>query len=222
MSIDIGFRVFNRIERLSKEIIEEFRNIPASNVGDQMGRLYCTNASIRAFNKVPLLGTAFTVKVPQGDNLMIHYALELAKPGDILVIDGEGDMSHALLGEIMVTYARQKKLGGAVVNGCIRDSDSLSALTDFPVYAMGVTPQGPFKNGPGEINVPVCCGGVAVLPGDLLIGDQDGIVIIRSEDAPKLIEPAQKKYTSEKQMLQSGVIRRDWVRDAFKEIPVYQ
>lgn len=221
MTVDVGFRVFNKIERPSKELMDAFRGIPSSNIGDQMGRLYCTNSSIRAFNSTPLLGPAYTVKVPQGDNLMVHYALELAQPGDVLVIDGEGDMSHALLGEIMVTYARQKKIAGVVVNGCIRDQDALSGLTDFSVYAMGVTPQGPYKNGPGEINVPVCCGGVAVLPGDIVVGDQDGVVIIRKEDAPKLVELAQKKYKSEEEMLRTGMIRRGWVQNAFRDIPVY-
>ncbi len=221
MGNDIGFRVFKNVERVSADVLEAFRGIPASNIADQMGRLYCTDSSIKAFNKTPLLGSAFTVKVPQGDNLMIHYALELAEPGDVLVIDGEGDLSHSLLGEIMVTYARQKKIAGVVVNGCIRDSDALSKLTDFSVYAMGVTPQGPYKNGPGEINVPVCCGGVAVLPGDLLAGDQDGIVVIRRDDAPGLIEGARKKFASEEEMLRTGVIKRDWVRKAFENIPVY-
>ena len=221
MKTDIGFRVFKEMKRPSKEVMEAFRGIPASNIGDQMGRIYCMNASIRSFNRTPLLGPACTVKVPQGDNLMIHYALELAQPGDVLVIDGEGDLSHALLGEIMVTYARQKGIAGVVVNGCIRDSDALSRLTDFSVYAMGVTPQGPYKNGPGEINVPVCCGGIAVLPGDLIAGDPDGVVVIRREDAAELVELAQKKYRSEEEMLRSGVIKRGWVQEAFKDIPMY-
>ena len=88
MGNDIGFRVFKNVERVSADVLEAFRGIPASNIADQMGRLYCTDSSIKAFNKTPLLGSAFTVKVPQGDNLMIHYALELAEPGDVLVIDG--------------------------------------------------------------------------------------------------------------------------------------
>ncbi|PWM23813.1 MAG: methyltransferase [Oscillospiraceae bacterium] len=220
MSRNIGCRIIQTIERPSPELIEAFRGIPSSNIGDQMGRFYCTNSSIRSFNASPLLGPAYTVKVPQGDNLMVHIALELAQPGDILVIDGEGDLSHALLGEIMVTYARQRKLGGMVVNGCIRDTEAISQLTDFPVYAMGATPQGPYKNGPGEINVPVCCGGLAVLPGDLLVGDADGVVVIRREDAASLVEVAHKKFDSETQMLQTGRINRGWVQEALKGIPL--
>lgn len=220
MEIDVGFRVFQSIDRPSQALIHSFQGIPSSNIGDQMNRLYCTNSTIRAFNAAPLLGPAFTVKVPQGDNLLLHYALELAEPGDILVVDGEGDLSHALMGEVMVTYARQRNIGGVVVNGCIRDQEALSKLTDFAVYAMGVTPQGPYKNGPGEINVPVCCGGVAVLPGDILVGDGDGIVVIRKEDAPAVVEKAQEKFRSEDEMLRTGKIKRTWVRDACKNIPV--
>ena len=221
MSKNIGCRIVTGYKRPSAALVKRFENLPVANIDDCMNRLAAVHQDIRPMNKAKLLGTAFTVKVPQGDNLMIHYALELAEPGDVLVIDGEGDLSHSLLGEIMVTYARQKKIAGVVVNGCIRDSDALSKLTDFSVYAMGVTPQGPYKNGPGEINVPVCCGGVAVLPGDLLAGDQDGIVVIRRDDAPGLIEGARKKFASEEEMLRTGVIKRDWVRKAFENIPVY-
>ncbi len=196
----VGFRIFSGIERADKELIERFRDIPVSNINDMMNRLYNTDGSIKAMNDVPLLGPAFTVRVPQGDNMMVHRALDLAQPGDILVIDDGGCTLRSLIGEMMYTYAIMKGLGGIVVNGSIRDVDAARRLP-IPIYAKAVTPQGPYKNGPGEINVPVCCGGVVVMPGDIVAGDPDGLVIIRKEDAPLIYEEARKKMEGEKATL---------------------
>lgn len=197
MSSGIGQRIFTKINRPEKAVIDAFRSIPASNIGDMMGRLYCTNGTIRPLNKAPLLGVAFTVKCPMGDNMIFHRALDLAQPGDIIVVDAQGGMERALAGEMMVRYARTKGIAGFVVDGCMRDADYISQLEDFPVYCKGLTPQGPYKFGPGEINVPVSIGGQVVLPGDILVGDPDGIVVMRAEDAPLLIEEAQEKYAKE-------------------------
>lgn len=176
-----------------------------------MGRLYNTNSSLRALNGLSLCGPAFTVKVPQGDNLMFHKALDLALPGDIIVVDGEGDMEHALAGELMIRHAMRRKLGGFVINGCMRDLDAIESLP-FPVYAKGITPQGPYKNGPGEINVPVCCGGRVICPGDILVGDRDGIVIIPVEFAADLLPKAKKKFEEEqKRIMEDEPGNREWV-----------
>ena len=114
---------------------------------------------------------------------MLHKALELAQPGDVIVVDAQGDLSNAITGEIMMTQAAMSGVAGVVVDGAIRDSEAMRDL-DMPVYAAGVTPKGPYKDGPGEINVPVTCGGVVVNPGDIVVGDADGIVIISPQDAP--------------------------------------
>ncbi|MDF2875050.1 MAG: Dimethylmenaquinone methyltransferase [Sporomusa sp.] len=198
MSRGIGFRICNNIQRPPQELIEKFRGLPSSNIADNMGRLYCIGRQIKPLNKVPLLGVAFTVKAPQGDNLMFHRALELAQPGDIIVVDGEGDLEHSLAGEMMIRTAMKRGLGGFVVDGCMRDYDAISAL-EFPIYARGITPQGPYKNGPGEINVPICCGGQVVMPGDILVGDMDGVVVIRPEDAPELAELSIRKFKEEQE-----------------------
>lgn len=206
----IGCRVLD-CPRPDAALIEGFRGLPSSNIGDQMERLYNTNSSLKSLNHIPLCGPAFTVKVPQGDNLMFHKALDLARPGDILVVDGEGDLEHALAGEIMIRYAMGRRLGGFVINGCMRDLDAIQTL-DFPVYAMGITPQGPYKNGPGEINVPVCCGGRVICPGDILVGDRDGIVVIPPEFAPEILPKAKKKFESEQQTITTGKSSdRTWV-----------
>ena len=164
----IGSRIFTRINRPDRELVELFRGIPSSNINDEMNRLYCMHDYIHPLNDVPLLGTAFTVKTAIGDNLYIHEALDLAQPGDVLVIDAGSGNNRSLAGEIMMRMAYEKGLAGVVVDGCLRDLDGLRRLP-MAVYAKGITPQGPFKNGPGEINVPVSCGGQVVFPGDILV-----------------------------------------------------
>ena len=200
MSEGAGFRIFTNVERPDRTLVERFRGIPSSNINDMMNRLYNTDASIKSLNHLPMLGTAITVRVPLGDNLMFHLALDIAQPGDVLVVDGGGCMERSLAGEIMITYAEKKGLAGIVVNGALRDLDGI-LRSSMPVYAKGITPQGPFKNGPGEINVPVCCGGVVVLPGDILVGDLDGVVVIRKDDAPYIIDKAQEKLAKETKKL---------------------
>lgn len=197
MSKIIGNRIFNHIHRPDAQLIQAYRGLPASNINDEMGRLYCMNSSIGPLNDVvSMVGTAFTVKAPAGDNLMFHQALDMAQPGDIIVVDGSGDMNRALAGEIMMRFASLKGIAGIVVDGCLRDLDGIRNLS-MPVYAKGVTPQGPYKAGPGEINVPVVCGGQVVLPGDILVGDADGIVVIRQQDALDVLAAAVKKKASE-------------------------
>ena len=195
-----GFRIFTNVERSDRALVERFRGIPSSNINDMMNRLYNTDASIKSLNHLPMLGTAITVRAPLGDNLMFHRALDIAQPGDVLVVDGGGCMERSLAGEIMITYAEKKGLAGIVVNGALRDLDGI-LRSSIPVYAKGITPQGPFKNGPGEINVPVCCGGVVVLPGDILVGDLEGVVVIRKDDAPYIIDKAQEKLAKETKKL---------------------
>ena len=198
---NVGFRIFTHIDRPDPALVERFRGIPSSNINDMMNRLYNTDSTIKSLNGRPLLGTAFTVKAPAGDNMMFHRALDLAQPGDVIVVDGGGCSVRSLAGEIMMTYCQGRGFAGVVVNGCLRDLDGIQKL-DMPVYATGITPQGPYKNGPGEINVPVCIGGVAVLPGDILVGDVDGIVVIRKEDAPLIIDEAVAKLAQEEKKLE--------------------
>lgn len=200
MGNNVGKRVYLNINRPDPALVEKFRGIPSSNIGDMMGRLYCTNSSIKPLNKSPLLGVAFTVKCPAGDNMMFHRAMDLAKPGDVIVVDGQGGMDRALAGEIMMLYCKSKGIAGVVVEGCMRDSDAIAEM-DLPVYCKGVTPQGPYKFGPGEINVPVSVGGQVIHPGDILVGDMDGIVVIRPEDAENILESVQAKVELEEKTI---------------------
>lgn len=202
MSAGVGFRVFTKINRPDRALVERFKGIPTSNINDMMNRLYNTNGSIHPMNEQPLLGTAFTVKAPLGDNMVFHRALDLAQPGDVIVVDAGGCCDRSLAGEIMMTYAVKRGIAGIVVDGALRDADGLRACP-MPIYCKGITPQGPYKHGPGEINVPVCCGGVAVLPGDIVVGDADGLVFIRPDDAPYIIEKAVKKLATEEKKLET-------------------
>lgn len=158
----VGCRIKKNIVRPDRSLVEAFRGIPVANIDDCMNRLSAVQAELCPMNSSPLLGTAFTVKCPAGDNLMFHKALDLAQPGDVLVIAAGGSMSRALCGEIMATYARSRGIAGFIIDGCVRDRDELAQFTDFPVYAKGVIPNGPYKNGPGEINFPVSVGGQVI------------------------------------------------------------
>ncbi len=202
MSVTAGNRIYRNFRRPDPALLEKFRGIPSSNIGDMMNRLYNMQSNIKAYTPgVALLGTAFTVKAPEGDNMFFHAAIEMAQPGDILVVDAGGSLERSLCGEMMFNAAIARGIAGFVVNGCIRDTDCLERLK-FPVYACGVTPQGPWKNGPGEINVPVCCGGQVVRPGDILAGDPDGIVVIRPEDAEEVAILARQKFEKEQEKLE--------------------
>lgn len=219
MSNHVGFRAYTNLKRPPAKLIEAFRDIPSSNIADQMGRLYNSGSALKALNRRPLLGPAFTVKLPQGDNLMLHYAMEIAKPGDILVVDGEGDLEHSLMGEMMATYCQKRGIGGLVIGGCVRDIDALEKM-EIPIYAMGVTPQGPYKNGPGEINVPVSIAGLVVMPGDIIAGDADGIVAIRPADAEEIAQAARKKFDAESAALEKGSFNKKWVLETIEKSDV--
>lgn len=215
---DIGNRVFAEIKRLPHEMIEAFRGIPSSNINDEMNRLYCMHDYIRLLNSnhaVQLLGTAFTVKVPIGDNLFFHQALDMALQGDIIVVDGGSGNNRSLAGEIMMRFAQYKGIAGIVVDGCLRDFDALRNMK-MPIYCAGISPQGPYKNGPGEINAPIACGGQVVFPGDILVGDADGIVVIHKEDAAEMAKLAIKKKSSEDKVFET--MDADWKIYAEKHI----
>ena len=196
----IGFRAFTDFERPSQALIDAYRGIPSSNIGDCVKKLNCMFGGIRPFNHLPLVGTAFTVKVPSGDNLVAQMALDYTQPGDILVIDGAGYTDRALVGGMMLAYAQMRGLGGFVVDGAIRDLDDIRQGS-IPVFAKAVTPLGPYRDGPGEMNVPVVCGGQVVMPGDILVGDEDGIVVVPRRDAEELLEAARRNLAGEQEEL---------------------
>ena len=209
-----GFRIKKSFTRPDPKLVASFAGIPAANIGDTMNRVSCMNARISPMNSAPLLGCAFTVKVRAGDNLMFHAALNMAQPGDIVVIDAQGEQSYAITGELMISWLRRRGVSGLVIDGCIRDIAAIRAMDDFPVYAAGVTPNGPLKEGGGEVNFPVMCGGLVVNPGDILVGDEDGIVVISPADAKDVLVKAQAHNEKEQQTMkeiQNLAWERPWV-----------
>ncbi|MCI1136545.1 hypothetical protein MOP89_14545 [Enterococcus gallinarum] len=141
MKQNLGFRIFNEFERPSKDLIKKFEGIPSSNINDTMNRMFCMRHEISPLNNIPLLGTAFTVKAPMGDNLALHQALDLAQEGDIIVIDGEGCEERSLMGEMMLAYAAGKGIAGFVIDGAFRDSHAAKD-SPIPLYCRAITPQG--------------------------------------------------------------------------------
>lgn len=215
-----GCVIVKDFKRPDKELIEKFDGVAVANLDDVMNRISATHEAIRPINKSKLLGTAFTVKVPEGDNLMFHVAMDLAKPGDVIVIDAGGDTRRSIFGELMVTYCRSRGINGIVVDGSIRDVDAMSKLDDFAIYARGITPDGPYKNGPGEVNTPINCGGRVVYPGDIVLGDEDGVIFVRPEEAPDLLEKVAAIAANEQKILDTmakdGTYIRPWVDEKLK------
>jgi RraA family protein len=198
----IGFRILPRRDT-ERALVALFEGLPASIISDNLSRMTGT-FGLAPWHKpgVPLLGTALTVRTRPGDNLMIHKALQLGKPGDVLVIDGGGATDRALFGDIMKNVAKMRGFAGVVVDGAIRDAGAYRD-DSFPCYARGVCHRGPYKDGPGEINVPVSIGGMVVMPGDIVVGDDDGVVFIAPSEAKVVAEASRKKALSEAQTLDS-------------------
>lgn len=170
-------------------IVAEVREIAVALLSDQMHR-NCGSVGLTPYHRPrAMAGTAVTVKTRGGDNLAILRALDFCRPGDVMVVDAGADITNALVGGIITLGAAMAGLEGMVLDGAIRDVAEIRER-DFPVYARGVNHRGPYKDGPGEINVPVSIGGMAVNPGDLIVGDQDGLLAIAPAFARSVIEKA--------------------------------
>jgi len=179
-----------------------------------MARMTAAGPRLRPMHKDGYLaGPALTVKTRPGDNLMIHKALTMAQPGDVIVVDGGGDLTNALFGEIMVSTAVKIGVAGIVLNGAVRDSEEIGR-GEFPLYAAGVTHRGPYKDGPGEINVPIAIDGMVIHPGDLVVGDADGLLCIPFGDAEDVLAATRRKMQLEKEMLAdiaAGKLDTTWI-----------
>lgn len=212
--MSIGFQVLQRSRQVSPEWVTRYRELPVANVSDSMNRMTAGGARLRPMHREgALAGPALTVKARPGDNLMLHYALDIAQPGDVIVVDAGGDLSNALIGEMMVAYAVKRGVAGIVINGAIRDAANIGA-GDFPLFAAGVSHRGPYKDGPGEVNVPIAIDGMVIEPGDLVIGDEDGLLCVPFDHIEEVYDRAAAKYAAEhKQMEQiaQGTNDRSWV-----------
>lgn len=194
-----GFRIRTSIDRPDPDVVAGFREFETPAASDLMNRLYTMRSEIHTLTDpdLRLVGPACTVKVFPGDNLMVHKSLDIARPGDVIVIDAGGSPMNAVLGDLISTKARHRGVAGFIVDGLIRDLPAILALGDFPVFARGVTPIGPLHRGPGEINHPICCGGIVVNPGDIVMGDLNGIVVVPRQIADDLLASLQAKAAGE-------------------------
>lgn len=219
----VGKRIFLKREMPDADVMEQFKTIPASNAADVMGRSCAMNPRIKLVSSPKaqmMVGPAYTVKCRAGDNLTLHAALNYCSEGDVLVVSNEEDNTRALMGEVMMAYLKYtKKIAGIILDGPIRDIDEIGKW-DFPVYCTGTTPGGPYKEGPGEINVPIACGGVSVTPGDIILADPDGIIVIPHRDAAVILEDAKAFKAADEKKLQAakdGTANRAWVEKSLAE-----
>ncbi len=210
---NIGLRIFS-VNRPSLDLLDQYKEFVTPHLSDNMNRLNGVDASIRPVHSSgKLVGSAFTVKTRPGDNLMVHKAIDMAGPGDVILIDAGGDLSNAIMGEIMVRLSIKNGIEGFVVDGAIRDVAEIKEL-NYPLYAKGCTHCGPYKDGPGEINVPIQVGGTLVNPGDIVLGDMDGIVIVPREISESIIPKVHATINKEERMMkeiEKGTINRMWV-----------
>lgn len=210
----IGFRIFARGRPVPADLVEAFRPLPVANVSDVMSRTAGAGAQLRPYHSGSgLCGAALTVRTRPGDNLLIHKALDMAEAGDVIVVDGGGDLSNALMGEMMMAHALKRGVAGIVIDGAVRDLEWITR-NDLPVFAVGVTHRGPYKEGPGEINTTISVAGMVVAPGDLILGDADGVVCVPRDDAVQICSAAFAKAKAEKRQMESildGTIDRSWI-----------
>lgn len=219
-----GFRILPRTRAVAPGIVERFRALPVANVSDSMARLTAAGPRLRPMHDLgrtaTMAGVALTVKAPSGDNLMVHKAIALAQPGDVIVVDAGGDLTNAIIGEIMLMQMARRDIAGIVVNGAVRDAAALRAQA-IPVFAAGVTHRGPYKNGPGEINVPIAIDGMVIMPGDLMLGDEDGLLCVPFDEAAAILAAATAKLEAEQRQMANiaaGAHDAGWVDEQLRRL----
>lgn len=215
----IGFRVLERTRKAGADYVERFRELPVANVSDMMHRMTAGGPRLRPMHASGVMaGPALTVKTRPGDNLMIHKALDVAEPGDVIVVDGGGELTNSLFGELMLAQAIRRGLAGLVIDGAIRDRDAFLER-NLPVFAAGVSHRGPYKDGPGEINVAVAIDGMVIEPGDLVLGDCDGVLAVAFDALESVCAATEEKKRSEDQMMadiEAGTLDRSWVDETLR------
>jgi 4-hydroxy-4-methyl-2-oxoglutarate aldolase len=189
--------VIREFERVDASVVEQAARFPSSILADVAGRRGALSGRIAPLSPtMKFSGPALTVEVRAGDNLMIHAAMAIAKPGDVIVVDGKGDLSSALMGEIMSQQCVALGVAAVVIDGAVRDCEAIREL-GFPIYAAGLNPNGPTKFVPGRLNHPISIGGVSVNPGDLVVGDADGVTVIERAKAAAMLPLAAEKVAME-------------------------
>jgi len=214
----IGFRIFTDLPRPEAALVERFKGLASPNLADAMGRFHFMDPGIRMRTGLPLCGPAVTVMARPADNLMVHKAMEIAVPGDVIVVDTSGNTASAVFGELMGNSAVAVRLGGLVVDGAVRDVAGLAAL-GLPVFSRRVSPGGCDKDGPGEINVPIACGNTVVMPGDIIVGDQDGVVVVplgEAEAVLNLVRALVEREVRRIAEIHAGAVFKGEINDTLK------
>jgi RraA family protein len=211
----VGFRIKRGFPRLEHDVLSMFEHFSVADISDHLNRLYAVDSAIHCLSgeNRRLGGPVCTVKVYPGDNLMVHKVLDLAKPGDVVVIDARGSTANAVLGDTVSMKAQHRGIAGFIVDGYVRDLSAIREL-DYPVYARGDMPIGPLHRGPGEINYPVCCGGVVVEPGDFVVADADGIVVLPRDciaDLHAQLTQYKERLSSYLEKVKRGEFSNAWV-----------
>ena len=215
----LGFRILDAPPRLDTALVDAFRGLASSNIADAMGRFGFMDPGIQPRSGLPLCGLAVTVNARPADNLLVHKALQVAQPGDIVVVSTGGNITSAVFGELMCRTAVAARLGGLVVDGAIRDVEGITAL-GFPAYSRSVSPGACDKDGPGEINVPISCGGTVVVAGDLIVGDRDGVAVVPRAHASEvlgLVRDLVKKEHARVAEINAGTIFKAEIDDALRK-----
>lgn len=215
-----GYRVRKSYPRLPAEIVDQFRTFETPDVSDMLNRLYTMSCDIKNIvNDKPVVGVACTVKVYPGDNLMVHRALDIARPGDVIVVDAGGYTGNAVFGDMVANKARHRGIAGFVIDGLTRDLPGLKEV-GLPIFTIGVSPIGPLHRGPGEINYSISCGGIVVNPGDLIVADDNGVVVVRHEFARELLRRlhgAKAALDSYMASVKVGKFSNQWVQNMLTE-----
>jgi RraA family protein len=211
-----GYKISSRVEAIGRELVEAFRAVPTAHASDCMGRSVGALGLHPFHGDTPMCGTAITVRARPGDNLMIHTALSIAQAGDVIVVDGGGDLTQAVFGGLMRTTAMVKGLAGLVIDGAIRDTAEF-AKGGFCCFAKGAVHRGPSKEGPGEVNVPIACAGMVVHPGDLMLGDSDGVICIPAAEVASLL-PKVRMHAEHENRMRDAIRRGTTDPDRFNSI----
>jgi 4-hydroxy-4-methyl-2-oxoglutarate aldolase len=219
----VGFRVHAPWKRPDAALLDAFKNAASPQVADSMSRLGAMDSGIRPIWHCPrIIGSALTVWCHSGDNLMLHKALTVAQPGDILVINTQGNVTNSPFGELLAASVLKIGIRGLIIDGTVRDAESLEAMK-LPVFARGLCPNGCNKDGAGEVGAIIACGGVAVRPGDIIIADRDGVTVVPLADAAEVAKLSMEKVASEVKRaneIEKGIIVRPEIDEQLRALKV--